>query len=117
MTVLATWANSGIGLATVLHVAKLGFHSVGSVRSDAKASEVARAAASARVAVETVLLDVAAARRCAAVIEDVRPWAVVNSAGYPGVGAIEDVTDSQARRQLETMVIVPMRLARLHCPI
>ena len=116
MTVLTTGANSGIGLATVLHVAKLGFHSVGSVRSDAKRSEVATAAASAGVTVDTVLLDVTAARRCAAVIEEVRPWAVVNSAGYPGVGAIEDVTDSQARRQLETMVIAPMRLARLALP-
>ena len=35
-TVLTTGANSGIGLATVLHLARLGFRSVGSVRSDAK---------------------------------------------------------------------------------
>jgi len=59
-TVLTTGANSGIGLATVLHLARLGFRSVGSVRSDAKASEVARAAASAGVSVDTVLLDVTA---------------------------------------------------------
>jgi len=115
-TVLTTGANSGIGLATVLHLARLGFRSVGSVRSDAKASEVARAAASAGVSVDTVLLDVTAARRCAAVIDEVQPWAVVNSAGYPGVGAIEDVSDREARRQLETMVIAPMRLGRLALP-
>jgi NAD(P)-dependent dehydrogenase (short-subunit alcohol dehydrogenase family) len=115
-TVLTTGANSGIGLATVLHLASLGFRSVGSVRSDAKASEVARAAASAGVPVDTVILDVTAARRCAAVIDEVQPWAVVNSAGYPAVGAIEDVSDREARRQLETMVIAPMRLARLALP-
>lgn len=115
-TVLTTGANSGIGLATVVHLARLGFRSVGSVRSEAKAAEVARAAASAGVSVRTVLLDVTVARRCAAVIDEVRPWAVVNNAGYPGVGAIEDVTDKEARQQLETMVIAPMRLARLAIP-
>src|ERR1035441_1809986 len=75
-TVLTTGANSGIGLATVIHLARLGFRSVGSVRSDTKASEVTRAAASAGVSVDTVLLDVTAARRCAAVIDEVQPWAV-----------------------------------------
>jgi NAD(P)-dependent dehydrogenase (short-subunit alcohol dehydrogenase family) len=115
-TVLTTGANSGIGLATVVHLAKLGFHSVGSVRSEAKAAQVAEAAASAGVSVDTVLLDVTGARRCAAVIEELRPWAVINNAGFPGIGAIEDVTDSEARRQLETMVIAPMRLARLALP-
>ena len=34
-TVLTTGANSGLGLATVVHLAHLGFRSVGSVRSAA----------------------------------------------------------------------------------
>ena len=115
-TVLTTGANSGIGLATVLHLAGLGFRSVGSVRSEAKATEVAEAAASAGTSVDTVLLDVTDAERCAAVIEELRPWAVVNNAGYSGMGAIEDTTDEEARHQLETMVVAPMRLARLALP-
>jgi NAD(P)-dependent dehydrogenase (short-subunit alcohol dehydrogenase family) len=115
-TVLTTGANSGIGLATVVHLARLGFRSVGSVRSDAKADQVAEAAASAGVPVETVLLDVTDARGCSDVIEELHPAAIVNNAGYPGVGAIEDVTDDEARQQLDTMVIAPMRLARLAIP-
>jgi len=115
-TVLTTGANSGVGLATVVHLAGLGFRSVGSVRSRAKAAHVAETAASAGVTVETVLLDVGDVERCRVVMNRVRPWALVNNAGYSGVGAIEDVNDDEARRQLETMVVAPMRLARLALP-
>jgi len=111
-TVLTTGANSGVGLATVMHLARLGFHSVGSVRSQAKATHVVELAASAGVTVETVVLDVTDVERCHAVVEGLHPWGLVNNAGYSGVGAIEDVTDEEARRQLETMVVAPMRLAR-----
>jgi NAD(P)-dependent dehydrogenase (short-subunit alcohol dehydrogenase family) len=104
------------GLATVVQLARLGFRSVGSVRSEAKATEVVEAAARAGASVDTVLLDVTDARRCAAVIEELRPWAVVNNAGYSGMGAIEDTTDEEARHQLETMVVAPIRLARLALP-
>ena len=115
-TVLTTGANSGVGLATVVHLARLGFRSVGSVRSQAKAAHVVESAASAGVTVETVVLDVTDAERCRAVVDGLHPWALVNNAGYSGVGAIEDVTDEEARRQLETMVVAPIRLARLALP-
>lgn len=115
-TVLTTGANSGIGLASVLKLATLGFRSVGTVRSEAKAETVAVAAETARVSVETVLLDVTDASRCAEVVDQVRPWGIVNNAGFSGVGAIEDVSDEEVRQQLETMVVAPMRLARLAMP-
>jgi len=114
--VLTTGANSGIGLATVVKLAELGFRSVGTVRSEAKADTVTTAAKAAGVSVETVLLDVTDAARCAEVVDEIRPWAIVNNAGYSGVGAIEDVSDEEARHQLETMVVAPMRLARLALP-
>jgi NAD(P)-dependent dehydrogenase (short-subunit alcohol dehydrogenase family) len=114
--VLTTGANSGIGLATVVKLAKLGFRSVGTVRSESKAATVMAAASSAGVSVETEMLDVTDAMRCAEVVDQVRPWAIVNNAGYSGVGAIEDVSDDEARHQLETMVVAPMRLACLALP-
>jgi NAD(P)-dependent dehydrogenase (short-subunit alcohol dehydrogenase family) len=116
LTVLTTGANSGIGLATALHLARRGFRSVGSVRSRAKAASVREAAHQAGLEVETVLLDVADAERCRAVVERLRPWGLVNCAGYSGTGAIEDVSDEEVRAQLETMVVAPMRLARLALP-
>lgn len=111
-TVLTTGANSGIGLATVLEVARRGLRSVGTVRSEPKAEVVASAAAQAGVAVETVLLDVTDSIGCASVIDEVRPYALVNNAGSSVTGSIEDVSDDEARAAFETMVLAPMRLAR-----
>src|SRR5438094_544430 len=115
-TVLITGANSGIGLATAIELGRRGFRSVGSVRSAAKAKAVAAAAAQAGVEVETVLLDVTDAAGSARVIDGLRPWGLVNNAGYSATGAIEDVSDDEARLLLETMVVAPLRLARLALP-
>src|SRR3954466_9212713 len=116
-TVLTTGANSGIGLSCVLEIAKRGYRSVGSVRSEAKADDVQKAAAEAGVQVETVLLDVTDAARCEAVVDELGPlYGIVNNAGYGVTGAVEDVPDAEARAVLETMGLAPMRLARLALP-
>jgi NAD(P)-dependent dehydrogenase (short-subunit alcohol dehydrogenase family) len=96
----------------VLEVARRGLRSVGTVRSEAKARVVAAAAAEAGVLVETVLLDVTDPDGCARVVDDVRPYALVNNAGTSVTGSIEDVSDDEARAAFETMVLAPMRLAR-----
>ena len=114
--VLVTGANSGIGLATVLEVARRGFDAIGSVRSQAKARVVKEAAAEAGLDLRTVLLDVTDAASCASVVDRIRPWGLVNNAGYGAVGAVEDVDDEEGRRVLETMVVAPTRLARLCLP-
>src|SRR6266566_540564 len=90
-TVLITGASSGIGLESAIWIARRGFRVVGTVRSEEKARAVQRVAAQARARVETVLLDVTDAT----------------------AGALEDVDDDEARLALETMVVAPMRLARL----
>jgi NAD(P)-dependent dehydrogenase (short-subunit alcohol dehydrogenase family) len=115
-TVLTTGANSGLGLATVIELARRGYHSVGSVRSEAKAEAVQRAAAQAHVTVDTVLLDVTDAEQCADVAGRYDLYGIVNNAGYSVTGAIEDVPDDEARAILETMLVAPMRLARLALP-
>ena len=115
-TVLTTGANSGIGLATAIEVARLGYRSVGSVRSNDKSAVLEAAAKAAGVTVEPVLLDVTDADRCSEVIEHFQPFGLVNNAGYTNTGAVEDVSDDDIRHQLETMTIAPMRLARLAMP-
>lgn len=112
-----TGANSGLGLATTLEVARRGFATVGSVRSQEKADLLHKAAGEAGVEVQHVLLDVTDADRCAEVIEEVGPlFGLVNNAGSGRMGAIEDVGDDEARDVLETMLVAPMRLARLALP-
>jgi NAD(P)-dependent dehydrogenase (short-subunit alcohol dehydrogenase family) len=115
-TCVTTGANSGIGLATVLELARRGYRSVGTVRSAAKGEIVAKAAAEVGVPVETRILDVTDAGACATVIDELEPWALINNAGYSITGAIEDVSDDEARAAFETMVLAPMRLARLAVP-
>jgi NAD(P)-dependent dehydrogenase (short-subunit alcohol dehydrogenase family) len=116
-SVLVTGANSGIGLVTVLELAAAGYDVVGTVRSAAKAELVHAAAAERGVGVRTELMDVDDEGSCREVLgrlDDL--WAVVNNAGYAQSGAVEDVTDEQARAQLETNVVAPMRIARLVLP-
>jgi NAD(P)-dependent dehydrogenase (short-subunit alcohol dehydrogenase family) len=62
------------------------------------------------------LLDVTDAEACEKVLADLRLYGLVNNAGYGVTGAIEDVDDDEAHRVLETMVVAPMRLARLAIP-
>jgi NAD(P)-dependent dehydrogenase (short-subunit alcohol dehydrogenase family) len=116
--VLTTGANSGIGLATVVELARRGFRSIGSVRSEAKADVVHKAAADAGVSVETVLLDVTDADGCRAIVDELDDdlYGLVNNAGYGMTGAIEDVTDEEAHHLFETMVFAPLRLSRLVLP-
>ena len=121
-SVLVTGANSGIGLVTVLELAAAGYDVVGTVRTPAKADLVQKATADRGVQARTVLMDVDDEDSCRAGVDQVReltdggPWAVVNNAGYAQSGAVEDVTDAEARAQLETNVVAPMRIARLVLP-
>ncbi len=115
-TVLTTGANSGIGLATAIEAARQGFRSIGTVRSESKGEVLSKAAAEGGVEVEVRLMDVTDADACTDTLSDLELYGLVNNAGYTNTGAIEDVTDDDARHQLETMTIAPMRLARLALP-
>jgi NAD(P)-dependent dehydrogenase (short-subunit alcohol dehydrogenase family) len=108
--VLVTGANSGIGLDTTLSLARRGWETWGTVRSQDKADTLAAAADGARVGqlVRPLVLDVSDDE---AVI-DMWPelpdfYGVVNNAGYSETGAVEEVSAAQARAQLDVNVVAP----------
>lgn len=115
-TALVTGANSGLGLASALELARGGLRVVGTVRSADKARKVEAAAAEAGVPVETRILDVTDAAGCKDVVEDVRPDVLVNNAGGTCYAPVADVMEEEARHHVETAVFAPIRLARLAIP-
>ena len=108
--VLVTGANSGIGLASTLRFGSRGWETWGTVRSSAKAEVLVEAASSAGVAdrVHPVVLDVSDHD---AVVERWSElpglYAVVNNAGYSELGAVEEVSAADVRRQLDVNLIAP----------
>lgn len=121
-SVVVTGANGGIGLATVLELARAGYDVVGTTRTTATADAVVEAAHARGLAVRTVILDVADAASTEAGFAEIArltgggPWAVVNNAGLAQAGAVEDVDDVEARYQLEVNLLAPARIARLVLP-
>ncbi|GGI07195.1 SDR family NAD(P)-dependent oxidoreductase [Egicoccus halophilus] len=114
--VLITGVGSGIGRATALHLAGRGFTVTGAVRDPADGDGLQAQAAAAGVAVEPVVLELTDPEACEEVAGR-RPWfGLVNNAGYFNAGLVEDVARSDARRQLETMVLAPLHLAQVVLP-
>jgi NAD(P)-dependent dehydrogenase (short-subunit alcohol dehydrogenase family) len=108
--VLVTGANSGIGLTTTLLLAKRGWTTWGTVRSRAKATALRREAADAGVGelVRPLVLDVSDDAAVVAMWPELPPfYAVVNNAGYSELGAVEEVSATEARAQLDVNVVAP----------
>ncbi len=111
--VVITGAGSGIGLATAIEAARLGFRAVAAVHRPEQVNGARAAAAEAGVDIDVRDLDVTDEAATAALLDAVEPWAVVAGAGYMNAGLIEDVPIDDARRQLEVMLLAPARLVQL----
>ncbi|WP_329438284.1 SDR family NAD(P)-dependent oxidoreductase [Streptomyces canus] len=121
-SVLVTGATGGIGAATVLRLAGAGFDVIGTGRSQEKADDLIAAAAARGRLLCTVVVDVAEPSSCVEAMGEVGRmtgggvWVVVNNAGVPQAGSLEDVSDEQARHLLEVNLLGAMRICRLALP-
>lgn len=92
---VVTGANSGIGRATAIHLASVGHHVVGTVRSLDRAEKLRAMSADAGVEVDLVVADVADDASVAAGFEEILGRAgrvdhLVNNAGVGGNAVVEE---------------------------
>jgi short-subunit dehydrogenase len=114
--VLVTGASSGIGMATALELARLGFRVIASARDPAKADDIEEAAEHEGLTVDTVVLDVTEPAGYECVVPSLGLWGLVNNAGYMEIGTLADVPVDDARRLFDTLVFAPARLVQLALP-
>jgi NAD(P)-dependent dehydrogenase (short-subunit alcohol dehydrogenase family) len=113
--VLITGCSSGIGRASALRLARSGWTVYATAREAESLTELAEAGC------HTLTLDVTDEASMSAAVESVQRaegavGVLVNNAGYSQSGAIETVPMDAVRRQFETNVFGPVRLAQLVLP-
>jgi NAD(P)-dependent dehydrogenase (short-subunit alcohol dehydrogenase family) len=119
---LVTGSSSGIGLETVLSLARDGYHTFASMRDVGKAGELEHAAKKESLPVEIIELDVDKEESIISAIKEVvtkngRLDVLVNNAGYGQFGCTEDVTINDFRKQFETNFFSVVRIIQEVAPI
>jgi len=117
MRVLVTGCSSGVGRAAALALAARGHAVIATLRRPEDAAALAEAAAGR---LETLLLelsDAAAVRHAVAAVELAGPLdALVNNAGVPCFGAIEELAERRLRQAFEVNFFAAFRLCQAVAP-
>jgi NAD(P)-dependent dehydrogenase (short-subunit alcohol dehydrogenase family) len=119
---LVTGSSSGIGLETVLSLARDGYYTFASMRNVGKAGELEHAVKKENLPVEIIELDVDKEESIISAIKKVltkngRLDVLVNNAGYGQFGCTEDLTIDDFRKQFETNFFSIVRIIQEVAPI
>jgi NAD(P)-dependent dehydrogenase (short-subunit alcohol dehydrogenase family) len=119
---LVTGSSSGIGLETVLALARNGYHTFASMRNIGKAVELEHAAKKENLSIDVIELDVDKEESIVAAIKQIvsdggRLDVLVNNAGYGQFGCTEDVSVDDFRKQFETNFFSIVRIIQEVLPI
>lgn len=119
---LVTGSSSGIGLESVLALARDGYHTFASMRNISKAGELENAAKKENLSIEIIELDVDKEESIVSAIKKViadagRLDVLVNNAGYGQFGCTEDVSVEDFRKQFETNFFSIVRIVQEVAPI
>jgi NAD(P)-dependent dehydrogenase (short-subunit alcohol dehydrogenase family) len=114
--VLVTGGGSGIGLATALEAARLGFTAVAAVHRDGQADTVRSAARAAGVRVDVETVDVTDDEAVRHVMDRRQPWGLVNNAGLMWPGLLAEQPLDEGRHHLDVMLLAPIRLVQAALP-
>ncbi|KAL4966115.1 SDR family oxidoreductase [Aspergillus stella-maris] len=114
-----TGASSGLGLDLAIHALENGHKVIGTVRNATKSADAVSAIQSKGG--EILELDVTNAESIPGIVEKANALyggidILVNNAGYSLLGAVEDMTESEARAQMETNFFGPLRLIKAFLP-
>jgi NAD(P)-dependent dehydrogenase (short-subunit alcohol dehydrogenase family) len=113
--VLITGCSSGIGAAIAAHLLRAGWPVYATARKPAMLSDLAAAGA------QTMALDVTDESSMERVVSRIEAkheavGVLINNAGYPQYGAVEEIPIEAVRRQFETNVFGLLRLTQLVLP-
>ena len=119
---LVTGSSSGIGLESVLSLARDGYYTFASMRNVGKAGELEHAAKKENLSVEIIELDVDKEESIISAVQKVvtkngRLDVLVNNAGYGQFGCTEDLTIDDFRKQFETNFFSIVRIIQEVAPI
>ena len=119
---LVTGSSSGIGLETVLSLARNGYYTFASMRDIKKSGELEAAAKKENLSIKVIKLDVDQEESIVSAIKTIigekeRLDVLVNNAGYGQFGCTEDVTVDEFKRQFETNFFSIVKIIQEVAPV